>query len=535
MQNLPWSRRQFLKFLGATAAASAMTAPGCTSPSKTPDKKALGFEPLGPSYKDDLILASGLSASILASYGDKLTKSGKVFGYNNDYTAYLPMPDKTDEGWLWVNHESVEPIFVSGRGWGEKITKAHVSKEMQMVGGSILHIKKQQGTWKLQPNSTHNTRFDANTSIPFANGEKIEGSKIATGTLANCAGGYTPWGTFLTCEENYDDFFGETEYRDDGSKVWRPSAEYMQWEKFSKRPPEHYGWVVEIDPKTKKAVKHTSVGRYAHECATVTRTKDGRIVVYSGDDANDECIYKLISDSKTDIKKGTLYVANTDKGEWLPLDIEKNSALKAKFKTQLELLIRTREAAKLVGGTPQHRPEDIEVNPANGDVLVALTNNKPKGDYTGTIQKISEAGGDAASLNFTAENLLTGGEQAGFACPDNLVFDKAGNLWFTTDISGGSIGKPPYEPYGNNALFYVPMKGVNAGFAFQVASAPKGAELTGPTFSPDYETLFLSVQHPGERTKDLKNPVSRWPLFGDNLPKPSVVTIQGPLMKKLMS
>jgi secreted PhoX family phosphatase len=534
MQNLPWSRRQFLQFLGASAAASATITPGCTTPKKQADTKALGFEPLAPTYKDDLVLATGLTATVLASFGDQLKSDGSLFGYNNDYTAFVPMSEgEQNEGYLWVNHESIDPLFVSGRGRGEKNTRKHFENEVKMVGGSILHIKKDSSGWKLQKNSKHNARFDATTPMQFSNGETVAGSKVAIGTLANCAGGYTPWGTFLTCEENYDDFFGETEYRDDGSKVWRPSAQYMQWEKFDKRPPEHYGWVVEIDPKTKKAKKHTSIGRYAHECATVTQAKDGRIVVYSGDDANDECIYKMISNSKDSLNKGTLYVADTKKGEWLPLDVDQDPQLKAKFKTQLELLIRTREAAKMVGGTPQNRPEDIEINPTNGDVLVALTNNKPKGDYTGTILKIAEKNSDAAALTFKSESLLTGGEDAGFACPDNLVFDKAGNLWFTTDISGGSIGKAPYEPYGNNALFYVPMSGVNAGFAFKVASAPKGAELTGPTFSPDGRTLFLSVQHPGEGTQDLKNPVSRWPLFGDQLPKPSVVTLEGPLMDKL--
>ncbi|MEO0336533.1 MAG: alkaline phosphatase PhoX, partial [Pseudomonadota bacterium] len=344
-------------------------------------------------------------------------------------------------------------------------------------------------------------------------------------------GGQTPWRTFLTSEENYDSFYGEAIIKN-GKRTIK-QKKYHSWYKQFPLPPEHYGWVVEIDPKTKKAKKHTSIGRYAHECATVTRAKDGRIVVYSGDDANDEFIYKMISNSKESLNKGTLYVANTKSGQWLPLDVDKNPKLKAKFKTQLQLLIRTREAARMVGATPQNRPEDIEINPDNNDVLVALTNNKPKGDYTGTILKIKEKDADAASLTFTSENLLTGGAKAGFACPDNLVFDKSGNLWFTTDISGGSIGKAPYQPYGNNALFYVPMSGINAGFAFKMASAPKGAELTGPTFAPDGETLFLSVQHPGEGTKDLKNPVSRWPLFGYNLPKPSVVTIQGPLMAKL--
>lgn len=535
MQNLPWSRRQFLQFMGASTALSTLGGvTGCSQAQKSPDKKKLGFTPVSVTLKDDLVLSKGLNAKVLISYGDKIKADGSVFGYNNDYTAFLPFDENNpNEGWLWVNHESVEPIFVSGRGRRGAPTKAQAKKEMKMVGGSIIHVKKENDEWKIVSNSKHNVRFDAYSKIPFSRGEKVAGSKIATGTLANCAGGQTPWGTFLTCEENYDDFFGEVEFRDDGTKIWRPGAKFYQWEKVFKRPPEHYGWVVEIDPKTQKAKKHTSIGRYAHECATVTKGKSGKVVVYSGDDANDEFIYKMVSDSKNSIEKGTLYVADTNKGQWIVLDIEKNSRLKGKFKTQLDMLIRTREAARLAGGTPQNRPEDIEIDPRTGDVLVALTNNKPKGDFNGKILKIQEKDGDHESLTFETSTLLAGGENSGFSCPDNLVFDRAGNLWFTSDISGGSIGKAPYEAFGNNGLFYVPMSGVNAGFVFKIASAPRGAELTGPTFAPDGRTLFLSVQHPGEGTTDLKNPLSRWPDFGDKLPKPSVVTLAGPLMDKL--
>jgi secreted PhoX family phosphatase len=350
MQNLPWSRRQFLQFLGASAAASATITPGCTTPKKQADTKALGFEPLAPTYKDDLVLATGLTATVLASFGDQLKSDGSLFGYNNDYTAFVPMSEgEQNEGYLWVNHESIDPLFVSGRGRGEKNTRKHFENEVKMVGGSILHIKKDSSGWKLQKNSKHNARFDATTPMQFSNGETVAGSKVAIGTLANCAGGYTPWGTFLTCEENYDDFFGETEYRDDGSKVWRPSAQYMQWEKFDKRPPEHYGWVVEIDPKSEEGQRSTH--RLVATPTSAPRSpsaKDGRIVVYSGDDANDECIYKMISEiQKTVINKGTLYVADTKKGEWLPLDVDQRSRnSKPSSKLNLQLLIRTQRSCK---------------------------------------------------------------------------------------------------------------------------------------------------------------------------------------------
>lgn len=530
----PWSRRQFLQFIGAASALPiAGSLVGCQTLKKKPDYKALGFEPLAPTEKDDLILAAGLKSQLLIAYDDVINSKKERFGYNNDYIAFIPMNDQ--EGWLWVNHESTDPMFTLGRKPGDPITRPQVDAERKRVGGSLLHIKRDGNSWTLVKNSTHNKRWDATTPIPFAAGIQIGGKKMATGTLANCAGGVTPWNTFLTAEENYHDFYGEKVYLDNGKTSWTPGARYLMWEKFYRENPEHYGWIVEIDPKTKKAQKHTSLGRFAHECATVTRAQDGRIVVYTGDDAHDQCLYKFISDAKDNLDRGTLYVADTKKGQWISLDLNQNDLLKKKFKTQLEIQIRTREAAALVGGTPLNRPEDIEIDPRSGDVLVCLTNNKPKGDFMGQILKLKEANQDAGALTFQAESLLTGGDESGFACPDNMIFDRLGNLWFTTDISGGAIGKKPYQFLGNNGLFYVPMSGVNAGFAFRVASAPVGAELTGPCFSPDGQTLFLSVQHPGEKTEDLNQPRSRWPYFKNQLPKPAVVMIQGELLNKLQS
>lgn len=535
MSQSPWSRRQFLQFIGATGGAISISGlAGCGQARKKPDHGALGFQPLAPSYEDQLLLAEGLKWDLLISYGDPIGKGvHDKFGYNNDYTAFIPFDASSpNEGWLWVNHESTDQLFTLKRKKGDPLTKSQVRSEMHRVGGSLLHVSQKQGQWKVIKNSRHNTRYSALTKIPFAAGVRVKGTNTAVGTLANCAGGVTPWGTFLTCEENYQDYYGETIHHEDGKQSWTPSPNYLQWEKFFKHPPEHYGWVVEIDPKTKKAKKHTSMGRFSHESATVTTAPNGSVVVYSGDDKADEYIYKFISDSKSDLDKGTLFVADTKKGRWLPLDLEKSPELKKTFKTQLDVLIRCREAASILGATPQNRPEDIEILP-NGDVLVCLTNNKSKGNFTGEILKIQEKDGDPTSLEFSAGTLITGGEDSGFACPDNMVLDAAGNLWFTTDISGGSIGKAPYEAFGNNALFYVPMKGLNAGFAFRVASAPVGAEFTGPCFSPDGDTLFLSVQHPGEKSKSYEKPHSRWPFFKDQLPKPSVVTIQGPLLNKL--
>ena len=130
---------------------------------------------------------------------------------------------------------------------------------------------------------------------------------------------------------------------------------------------------------------------------------------------------------------------------------------------------------------------------------------------------------------------MAGGEENGFSCPDNLAFDHSGNLWFTSDMSGNAMNKEgkPYLAFKNNSLFVIPRFGDDAGKVFRVASAPRDAELTGPWFSPDGKTLFLSVQHPGEQTKDINNPTSKWPFDKDNIPKPAVVAVTGNLIEKM--
>ena len=138
-----------------------------------------------------------------------------------------------------------------------------------------------------------------------------------------------------------------------------------------------------------------------------------------------------------------------------------------------------------------------------------------------------------SALEFDFETLKTGGVATGFSCPDNLLFDKAGNLWFTSDISGSKMNKSlEYLPFKNNGLFVLIRNGVQAGEIIQVASAPVDAEFTGPCFSPDGKTLFLSVQHPGERSPSISNLTSTWP-NKQGIPKSSVITIEGELINKL--
>lgn len=551
---MKYDRREFIKFLGRAGLGTAILPPFIASCGNmpTPNSKHfkidgakldrlrnLSIEGLAPSNRDDLLLAKGLDYHIIARWGDKISEDDR-FGFNNDFTCFLPFDEEDpSDGLLWVNHEYVNPLFVSGFNYhkfenpGDHRTKAQVDQEMYHVGGSILRIRQVEGKWKVIKNDSHNRRITAKTPITLNWDHPIKGASTVIGTHSNCSGGITPWRTFLTCEENYDSYFGETVYDQHGRPAHRASSQ--GWEKFYDYPPEHYGWVVEVDPMTGLAQKHVAIGRYAHECCTLYELADKRVVAYSGDDKNNEHLYKFISSKPGSLKEGILYVADTVNGKWLPLDWESQPILKENFKDQTEVLIRTRDAAKLLGATELNRPEDIEIDPITGNVFIALTNNYTKNDYHGSILKIEEHDGQYDALTFKASTYMAGGAENGFSCPDNLAFDMAGNLWFTSDMSGSKMNKEggPYMAFKNNSLFVVPRHGNDQGKVIRMASAPTDAELTGPWFSPDGKTLFLSVQHPGEQTLDINNPTSTWPFDKDGIPKPAVVAITGDVVEKM--
>lgn len=548
---MQYSRRKFITFLGKASLGAVIVPPflmACGNNSKliTAENlsserhdtlKKLILEDLEASDTDDLLLAQGLNYHTIIKWGDKISDID-TFGFNNDFTCFIPLnKDNPKDGLLWVNHEYINPLYVSDFDYqnsDQKRTKTQIDKEMYNVGGSIVRVKEENGKWSIVKNDPHNRRITAKTPIKFNWNYAIKGKTKAIGTLANCSGGITPWNTFLTCEENYDSFYGETVY-DENDTPNHKSSNYYNWEEFYNHPPEHYGWVVEVNPKDGTAQKHIALGRFAHECCTLYELKDKRIVAYTGDDSNNEHLYKFISSKSSSLKEGTLYVADTINGKWLALDWESQPVLKNKFKDQTEVLIRAREAAKLLGATELNRPEDIEIDPITGHIFISLTNNKSKNDFHGSILKIEETNNAFDALTFKASTYKAGGEANGFSCPDNLAFDLSGNLWMTSDMSGSWMNKEdkPYIPFKNNSLFVIPRYGKDAGKVIRVASAPKDAELTGPWFSPDGKTLFLSVQHPGEQTKDINKPTSTWPFDGDNIPKPAVVAITGDLIEKM--
>lgn len=531
------SRRDFLKFVGAT---------GLTLVSSTFFDKLLNeahaeipkwdlkIPTVQPTDRDAVVLSKGLNYDIFLKWEDQISKTEK-FGINNDFVGLIEIPNKKNEFYMWVNHESPTPFLIHGK--TSKKSKEDIILEQKNVGGSLLHVKrlsdknatgkKITGTtsspkWELVHNSPINRRFDATTEIPFAGGIAVAGSTKAIGTMANCSGGVTPWNTFLSCEENYDDYFGKND-------------SVHKWTDHFQQPSEHYGWVVEINPSTQKAQKLTSLGRFEHEGATVTQTKDGRAVVYMGDDANNEHVYKFIASKKGSLEEGTLYVANlgeksTD-GRWEELSL-KNAKLKNKFASQIELLIEARAAAKLVDATPLDRPEDIEIL-KDKTIVIACTNNASKNNAHGYILAIDEKNKDHESLEFSSYKWLECGEKSQISCPDNFTIDSNGNLWMTSDMSEKIMGTPasPYKARKHNGLFYIPTYGPNKGVVYQVASAPNDAEFTGPCFSPDFQTLFICVQHPGA-TSSSAGYTSQWPTSKDK-PRSAVIAIHGPLLEKL--
>ncbi len=522
------NRRDFLNFLGKGVVLGAIT-PLLTKAKTIQYINQSKIQGIPPSSQDEVVLADNLKYQILISWKDKINKK-ETFGFNNDYIAFMP-GKKSNEGFLWVNHEYIHPFFFSAKPNDQKNID-DVKEEMRNVGGSFFRIYKNFKTWKIDLNNHFNHRVNALDKIDFSNKTKIQGSSTAIGTLANCSGGVTPWRSILTCEENYDMFYGERNLSD--GSIYKTAYD-VGWTRFFPFPPEHYGWVVEINPFSGKKQKLVSLGRCAHECAMVKVLKDGRLVVYTGDDIDNGCLYKFVSSSKGDLINGKLYVASIEEKKWIEVDFKKHKILQKKFKNQIEVLTYLRESSKLIGGTELDRPEDIKIDPFNDNVIVALTNNYSKRNMHGSLLKIIEKDGKHDAIDFDYETLVSGGESTGFSCPDNLLFDKAGNLWFTSDISGSKMNKSPaYIPFKNNGLFVLIRNGIQSGEIIQVASAPIDAEFTGPCFSPDGKTLFLSVQHPGERSQSQNNLTSLWPKQ-KNGPKSSVITIEGKLIDELIN
>jgi hypothetical protein len=553
------SRRNFLRGLsvmGAGAAAASIIPAGVVSAAAPAlvaaaavkaQEMGLPFVPIEPSSADDLTLPEGFSYQVIIKQGDVFTPDGRIFGDNADWTGWYPLDPagdyNADEGILVVNNEYINTLFVGGWTGGDK-TAEQLAAEKAAVGLSAVHVRKVDGNWMVVADSEMARRFDATDSIilsgPVAGTDAVNGATEVIGTMANCSGGQTPWHTALSCEENYQDYYGEDKNSSSSGYGWLEAGGNDQGQ-----IAEHYGWVVEYDPYTQVAKKRTAMGRFRHENVVIAIGASGKVVAYMGDDKRDEVVYKFISTNAYDasnreanldiLDSGILYAANFGSGRWIPVVWEGNEERLGNpdvvggytLTSQADVLTYTAQAARALGATPVDRPEDIEIHPATGDVYIALTNNSNHGNFHGQIVRIMEEGGDHEALTFGWDIFAVGGPQSGFSSPDNMAFDTNGDLWMVTDVSSGSLNKGIYSFMGNNAMFMIPTSGENAGKAFRFASGPVETELTGQTWLGN-DTLFLSVQHPGEVSESADAPTSHWPDGGDAMPKASVVAIIGP-------
>jgi len=591
----------------AIAAADQARAQGAnTTPS-------FNFKEVAAGSDEKHYVADGYDADILIRWGDPVLPDApafdplkqtaaaqeKQFGYNNDYLGFLPLTSD-EHGLLVVNHEytNEELMFPSiGRQDRKDVaframTKDLVDIEMAAHGGSVLEIRRVNGKWQVVPNSRYARRITANTPMiiagPAAGDARMKTSydpegKNVLGMLNNCAGGMTPWGTWLTCEENFNGYFwgkadGHSEERN--LKRYGAPGNWYNWGVYharfdiAKEPNEvnRFGWVVEIDPRdpTSTPVKRTAMGRFKHEGAAGAMSKDGRYVVYQGDDERFDYVYRFVTETAVDLNnlannrnildRGTLSVAryNPDgTGVWMPLIFGQGPLTDANgFRSQADVLIETRRAADLLGATKMDRPEDVEANPKMGKVYVLLTNNtrrksdqidpaNPRADNRfGHIIEMIPDGLDHAATNFRWEILVRCGDPSvaavgasfnpnttkdgWFGMPDNCAVDAQGRLWIATD------GNSPAKTGRADGLWAVETEGAARATSKLFFRVPNGAEMCGPYFTANDETLFLAIQHPGEADDDdpkaipatFEQPATRWPDFNPAMPpRPAIVIV----------
>ena len=520
----------------------------------------------------------------------------KQFGYNNDFMAYMPLPlgsENAENGLLCVSHEYTNPHLMwsvgAKKGAYDRLSKAQMDVEMAAHGHTVLEIKKTAGTWSVVADSRYNRRFtplrtEMRISGPAAGHDRLKtsadpsGTKVI-GTINNCAGGTTPWGTVLIAEENFHYYFrGDIEasgearnYKRYGlgrKKRWGWSRHHDRFN-VEKEPnePNRFGWVVEIDPyePASTPVKRTVLGRFKHEGATTVVNPDGRVTVYSGDDQRFDYLYRFVTEGRFDpgnreanrdlLDAGTLYAARFAADgtmTWLPLVFGTGPLTPENgFHSQADVAIETRHAADLLGATPMDRPEDVETNPVNGRTYVLCTNNtkrkadqvdaanpRAKNRHGHVIELIPPGAGKEADHTATAyrwEFFLLGGNPANpedgamylaevskdgwLSTPDNCAFDAEGRIWITTD------GQP--KSGMADSVYAADTTGPGRGLTRCFFNAPTGAEICGPTFTPDYRTLFVAIQHPGDdKGSAFETPSTRWPDFADGMPpRPSVVAI----------
>ena len=484
------------------------------------------------------------------------------------------------------------------------MTPELIDIEMAAHGGSVVEIARDDaGKWQVVRDSKMNRRITPLDTAMTLSGPVAGHARMKTnddpsgtqviGTLNNCAGGLTPWGTWLMAEENFHGYFWTDKLDAEGKPDITGAAEEKSWDRYGvpgmwyawgqkhdrfnvdaePNMPNKFGWVVEVDPMdpTSTPVKRTALGRFRHEGAETTVSKDGKLVVYMGDDNRFDYQYKYVSEGTVSddpaangalLDEGTLYVARFEEDgtiNWLPL-VHGTGPLTAEngFNDQGDVMIDTRIAADLLGATPMDRPEDAQPR-GDGTAYILLTNNtkrkegdtnaaNPRADSSfGHIIEIKEENADHAATSGTWSILVQCGdpkvaevgaqwnpetsENGWFGSPDNAAMDADGRLWISTD-QGSSWGKTGKS----DGLYALETEGEARGTSKLFFRCPVGGEMCGPYFTEDGETLFVAVQHPGtdgtkdipgfERESTFEDPATRWPDFDTKMPpRPAVVVI----------
>lgn len=573
----------------------------------------LGFAPVPVSHEDAVRVPDGYRAQVLIRWGDPIgdprgqpafrfdasntaDEQALQSGTHHDGMAFFPLPRVAFEGpaarpasdassrhgLLATNHEypdygTLFPDHLADWSIGK------VRKAQHALGVSVIEVRRGPAGWSVVSPSRFARRIHGDTPMrisgpaaghPWMRTAADPQGLGVRGTFANCAHGWTPWGTYLSCEENFNFFFRgrETPTPDEARYGLSAGNDYSLWGRVDPRfdlarhPNEanRFGWVVEIDPYDPQAapVKRTALGRKKQEGAAPAICRSGCVAFYMGDDQAFEYLYKFVtarpwnpSDRAANrdlLDEGTLYVARFDAdgtGRWLELVHGRGGLTAANgFASQAEVLIRTRQAADLVGATPMDRPEWTAVDPVTGAVYVTLTGNRSRGqpgrpgadaanprapNPHGHLLRWFEDGGDHAATSFRWEVASLGGSDPApardpFTNPDGLMVDPRGVLWILTDMPADVDGARR-AAYGNNQMLAMdPATGETRRFL----TGPRGAEITGVCVTPDSRTMFVNIQHPGEAGDagvDPRDPrrVSNWPDFrADGRPRSATVAIR---------
>lgn len=478
------------------------------------------------------------------SYRPTAKQAEKQIGIGHDGMWFFPYDTKrgrfkrygynlsSKRGMLCVNHEFGGNAHVLGKESPESLEEVRLSQNVH--GVSVVEIKQgRRGSWEVvkSPNSR---RITVNTPIGFSGPAagsdllKNPNGNIPLGTVNNCGSGPTPWGTYLTCEENFNGYFGSS-----AGDAFTPTEEQSRygfsangfgynWHSYDKRfdlsdadyinESHRFGWIVEIDPfdGTKKPVKRTALGRFKHEAIAIAEAPTGQIAAYMGDDQRFDYCYKYVSNNaweydiengQSPLDSGKLYVArfNDDgTGEWLELTID-HPDLAARFGSQEEVLIYARVAADILGATPMDRPEWTTIG-KDGEVYWTLTNNSRRTEANAANPEtpnndghIIRTSGDHTGTTFQWEIYIiassTRGTEGVFTDPDAAWADPFGRLFIGTD------GGQPDGLQDQLVVFDLTAENPEPKRLFVGVASD---EVTGFTITPDYRTAFINIQHPGD-------------------------------------